>query len=327
MAKPRVKHYLINEKHEDPGIVIEIDSIGEYILFDVGNIRRLDRHLIKKINKIFITHTHMDHFIGFDNLLRNKIGKEQTVEIFGIAPLADNVYCKLQGYTWNLVETEPQLIFRLKQYNDGLFETFQYDIKRKFAKDFIREEKAKTDVIYENQYYRVRFAVLDHKIPVMGYSFEYKDRFLLKKEKINELPLKGREIGEFKEFLQNQENKGKKFKIGNKEFDWEYLREEYGYIQKGIKISYITDVVFSEENVEKIVQLIKGSDVLYCESVFLSEDKEQARKVYHLTTDQTAYIAEKANVKKLIVFHFSRRYGNNKEKILNEIKQLFPEVE
>ncbi|SNZ06711.1 ribonuclease Z [Persephonella hydrogeniphila] len=327
MGKIRVKHYLINEKYEDPGIVIEVDTLGEYILFDVGNIRRLDRHLIKKINKVFITHTHMDHFVGFDTLLRNKIGKEETVEIFGISPLADNVYCKLQGYTWNLVEYEPRLVFKLKQYNEGLFETFQYDIKRKFAKDFVSEEKVNTDTIYENDFYRVRFAVLDHKIPVMGYSFEYKDRLLLKKGKIDELPLKGRDIGEFKRFLQNEENKGKTYKIGDKEYSWDYLRSEYAYIQRGIKISYITDVVFSEENVKKIVNLVRSSDVLYCEAVFLSKDKEQASKVYHLTTDQTAYIAREAGVKKLVVFHFSRRYGNNKEKILKEIREFFPEVE
>ncbi len=327
MAKPRLKHYLINDKHEDPGIVIEIDSLGEYLLFDIGNIRKLDRHLIKKINKIFITHTHMDHFIGFDSLLRNKLGKEQTVEMFGISPLADNVYCKLQGYTWNLVEYEPRLVFRLTQYNEGLLEVFLYDIKKKFAKDFIYERKAESDIIYENTFYRVRYAVLDHKIPVMGYSFEYKDRLLLKKDKINQLPLKGREIGEFKQFLEDENNRGKEFIIDGKPFRWEQLRERFSYIQKGIKISYITDVVFSQENVEKIINLVKGSDVLYCESVFLSEDKEQASKVYHLTTDQTAFIAKEADVKKLVVFHFSRRYGNNREKILEEIRQLFPEVE
>ncbi|WP_457642776.1 ribonuclease Z [Persephonella sp.] len=327
MAKPRVKHYLINEKYEDPGIVIEIDSIGEYILFDVGNIRRLDRHLVRKITKVFITHTHMDHFIGFDHLLRNKIGKEHTVELFGISPLADNVHCKLQGYTWNLVEYEPRLVFRLKQYNEGLFETFSYDIKRKFAKDFIKEEKVETDTIYENQFYRVRFAVLDHKIPVMGYSFEYKDRLLLKKDAVSGLPLQGREIGLFKQFLEDESNKGRKFKIKDREYSWEELREKYSYIQKGIKISYITDVVFSQENVKKIVNLVKGSDVLYCESVFLSKDKEQASKVYHLTTDQTAYIAKEAGVKKLVVFHFSRRYGNGRDEILEEIKNLFPDVE
>ncbi len=327
MALPRIKHYLVNEKYEDPGLVIEVETLGDYILFDIGNIHRLDRHLIKKINKIFITHTHMDHFIGFDYLLRNKLGKAQTVEIFGISPVVDNVYCKLQGYTWNLIEFEPQIIFNVKQWNEGLFEYYSLDLKKKFAKDFLKEEKTTSDIIYENQFYRVRYAILDHKIWIMGYSFEYKDRLLFKKEKIKELPLEGKEFGELKEWLSDERNKNKTFKIKGKEYSYEFLKNEYTYIQRGIKISYITDVLYSEENKRKIINLVKNSDVLYCEAPFLAEDEEQASKVYHLTTRQTAEIAKEANVKKLVVFHFSRRYGKNTNKILEEIRQFFPNTE
>jgi ribonuclease Z len=322
----RIKHYLINEKYEDPGIVIEIPELQDFILFDVGNIYKLDRDLIKKINKIFITHTHMDHFIGFDFLLRSKLGRPQTVEMFGIDPLSYNVFCKLQGYTWNLVDLEPQIIFKVKCFKDDLYQYYEFDIKKKFANDFIKEEEADSDIIYENSHYRVRYAVLDHKIKVMGYAFEYKDRLFLKKEKIQELPLKGREIGLFKQWLENPENQGKTFKILDKEYPYEYLKEEYSYTQKGIKISYITDVVYSQDNKEKIINLVKDSDYLYCESVFLERDKEQASKVYHLTTTQTAEIATLANVKNLIVFHFSRRYGKNKDLVIEEIRKYFPNV-
>ncbi len=326
MAPPRVKHYLVNDKNEDPGLVIEIENLGDYILFDIGNIYKLDRHLIKKINKIFISHTHMDHFIGFDYLLRNKLGKAQTVEMFGIAPVVDNTYCKLQGYTWNLVEFEPQIIFKIKQLNENLFETYSLDIKKRFAKDFVKDEPVNSDVIYENEYYRVRYAVLDHKIWIMGYAFEYKDRLFLKKEKVKELPLKGKEIGEFKAFLEDESNRGKTFKIGDKEFDYDYLREKYSYIQEGIKISYITDVVYSKENKEKIINLVKDSDYLYCEAVFLEEDEEQASSVYHLTSKQTAEIAKEANVKNLVVFHISRRYGKNYDIVIDEVKKYFENV-
>ena len=174
---PRLKHYLINEKYEDPGIVIELESLGEYLLFDVGNISRLDRNLIRKITKVFITHTHLDHFIGFDTLLRNKLGKPHTVEIFGIEPLAENIHCKLQGYTWNLVEFEPQLIFKVKQLKGNNFEHYVFDIKKKFKKELVKVEPVKNNIIYENKFFKVKFAVLDHKIDILGYSFEYKERF------------------------------------------------------------------------------------------------------------------------------------------------------
>ncbi len=327
MSLPRIKHYLVNEKNEDPALVIEVETLGEYLLFDVGNIYKLDRHLIKKINRIFITHTHMDHFIGFDYLLRNKLGKAHSVDIFGINPLVDNVYCKLQGYTWNLIEFEPQIIFHVKQLNESVFEYYSLDLKKRFAKDFIKNEKADTDIIFDHPFYRVRYAVLDHKIWIMGYSFEYKDRLLFKKEKIKELPLKGKEFGILKEWLSDERNKGKKFKVGDKFLSYEYLKDEYTYIQRGIKISYITDVLYSPENKRKIIELVKNSDVLYCEAPFLEEDEEQASKVYHLTSKQAAEIAKEANVKKLVVFHFSRRYGKNTDKILEQVRKYFPDAE
>ncbi|HEV09184.1 MAG TPA: ribonuclease Z, partial [Sulfurihydrogenibium azorense] len=236
------------------------------------------------------------------------------------------VYSKLQGYTWNLVEFEPELVFKVKCLKENVFEYYEFNIKRKFAKDFLYEEPVINDVIYENEHYRVRYAVLDHKIKIMGYSFEYKDKILLKKEKVESLPLKGKEIGEFKQWLSDENNKGKTFKIGDKEYDYDYLRNEYTYTQKGIKISYITDVIYSPKNKRKIVELVKNSDYLYCEAVFLERDKDQAEKVYHLTTTQTAEIANLANVKNLVVFHFSRRYGKNKDIVLDEVRKYFPNV-
>ena len=324
---PRVKHYLINERYEDPGMFLQIENIGDYILFDIGNIYKLDRSLIKKINKIFITHTHMDHFIGFDYLLRLKLGKQQVVEIFGIYPVAENIYHKLQGYIWNLVEFEPQIIFLVKQYKNGYFYHYRFDIKKKFKKEFIKRTKAKNDVIYENKDYKVNFAVLDHKIPVLGYSLEFPDKLKLKKELIRELPLKGYEIGKLKEFLEDSRNKNKKFKIGNKHYSYKELLEKLTFTQKGIKISYITDVLGSKENIEKITRLVKDSDYLYCESVFLEEDSEQASKVYHLTTKQTAEIAKLANVRNLIPFHFSRRYGKNTNLIFNELSKFLEDTD
>ncbi len=323
---PRIKHYLINEKYEDPGIVIEIESIGEYILFDIGNINRLSRHLLRRITKIFISHTHLDHFIGFDTLLRNKLGKPHTVYIFGIKPLSEKIYHKLQGYIWNLVEFEPQLIFILKELNGNNWEYYRFDIKKKFEKELIKIEPVKDNVIYEDKFFRVRFAVLDHKIENMGYSFEYKPRLKLIQNRLKDLELKGKEIGGLKKFLEDESNKNDKFKIGEKFYSYDYLKSNYSYTISGYKISYITDVIYSKENKEKIINLVKNSDVLYCEAVFLDKDREQAEKVYHLTTKQTATIANEAKVKELVVFHFSRRYGTRTEKLMEEIKTLFQNV-
>ena len=323
---PRVKHYLINEKYEDPGIVVEIESLGKYILFDIGNISRLDRHLLRKITHVFITHTHLDHFIGFDTLLRNKLGKPHTVEVFGISPLSQNLFCRLQGYIWNLVEFEPQLIFKLKEVDGNKFKTYQFDIKKKFKRELVKVESITDDVMYEDEFIKIRFTVLDHKIDILGYSFEYKPRLKLIPERLKEFNLKGVEVGKLKKFLESSDNKGKSFIIEGKSYSYEYLKDKLSYTIPGYKISYITDVIYSEENKEKILKLVKNSDVLYCEAVFLEKDKEQSKKVYHLTSKETGEIAKLGNVKKLIIFHISRRYGKNYKKVLDEVREVFPET-
>ena len=326
MSLPRIKHYLINEKYEDPGIVIEIESLGKYLLFDVGNINRLERDLLRKITHVFISHTHLDHFIGFDTLLRNKLGKPHTVEFFGISPLSQNLHCRLQGYTWNLVDFEPQLIFRLKEVEGDIFKTYNFNIKKKFQRELVKVEKIDTDIIYEDKFFRVRFAVLDHKIKVLGYSFEYKPRLKLIPERLKEFNLEGKDIGKLKEFLEDEKNINNNFVINGKSYTYSFLKERVSYTIPGYKISYITDVIYSEKNKEKILKLIKNSDVLYCEAVFLDKDKEQAKKVCHLTSKQTGEIAKLGNVKKLIIFHISRRYGKNYKKVLKEVREIFPET-
>src|SRR5256714_7254212 len=58
----------------------------------------------------FVSHTHMDHFIGFDRLLRVALGRGKTLRLFGPPGLITNVTGKLRGYTWNLVDGYPLAI-------------------------------------------------------------------------------------------------------------------------------------------------------------------------------------------------------------------------
>ena len=91
----------------------------------------------------------------------------------------------------------------------------------------------------------------------------------------------------------------------------------------GQKISYIVDTVYNEANKKRIVDLVRGSDILFCESPFLAEEEARGQERCHLTARQAGIIAREAEVKKLNVFHFSGRHTFRTEQIIQEAEEAF----
>ncbi len=72
-----------------------------------ANIGTLSPGSLMKITDVFISHTHIDHFIGFDMLLRAVLRRDVPLKIFGPANIINCVEGKLKGYTWNLIKDYP----------------------------------------------------------------------------------------------------------------------------------------------------------------------------------------------------------------------------
>jgi ribonuclease BN (tRNA processing enzyme) len=102
--RPLFHPSLVNGRYGDPVVYVETLFEKRGLLFDLGEIASLSSRKVQRIDRIFVSHAHIDHFVGFDHLLRLLVGREKTVCIFGPSGLADHVYHKLQGYRWDLVE-------------------------------------------------------------------------------------------------------------------------------------------------------------------------------------------------------------------------------
>lgn len=85
------------------------------------------------------------------------------------------------------------------------------------------------------------------------------------------------------------------------------------------KYAYCSDTIY----LEKIISQIKGVDLLFHESTFAASEIARAKETYHTTASQAALIAQKAEVKKLVIGHFSARYDDEKL-LLNEAAAIFP---
>ena len=102
--RPSFHPRLINHPFDDPGLFIPFLFQKRALIFDLGNINGLPAKEILKIGHAFVTHTHVDHFIGFDHLLRLLLGREKTLSLFGPPGFLKNVEGKLAGYSWNLAD-------------------------------------------------------------------------------------------------------------------------------------------------------------------------------------------------------------------------------
>ncbi len=81
--KPTFIHSLVNGPFEDPSLFVRIMREKRAFLFDIGNISRLGPGDLQKITDVFVTHTHIDHFIGFDILVRALLRREIPLRVYG----------------------------------------------------------------------------------------------------------------------------------------------------------------------------------------------------------------------------------------------------
>ncbi|MCD6272785.1 MAG: ribonuclease Z [Deltaproteobacteria bacterium] len=327
--RPALHPRLINKPFDDPGLFISFLYEKRAILFDLGDISSLSAKDILKITHVFVTHTHMDHFIGFDRLLRLCLGREKRLYIYGPKGFFLNVEGKLAGYSWNLVN----------QYKNGLDLIVtevhaEYTISREYrCKDgFIPKKKAEKSIfngiLLKEPGLFVHAKILDHKIPCIGLALNEQFHVNIMKDRVLQLGLEtGPWLRKFKQALYTSKDSNSEIEVNTegKKISLKKLKKNIARITPGQKIVYITDVGFNKSNLGKIIELAGNADHLFIEAVFLENLQDIAKKKYHLTARQAGMIAGMANVKKLTLFHFSPRYQGEINLLYNEAKAAYQE--
>ncbi|MCX7770920.1 MAG: MBL fold metallo-hydrolase [Proteobacteria bacterium] len=318
--KSLFKPFFVNDPHQDPGLLIKLFGRKDFFIIDLGDISRLTVKTILKISRVFITHTHIDHFFGFDGLLRTSLSKKEPIHIYGPKGIIKNVYGKLLGYTWNLI-TEYPISINVHEISKNFITTYLFSAQKKFKKIFVSKEEITNSIIYEDQEIIIKAIELDHKIPVLAYYLKEKKRVNVKKDVLNELCLKpGPWLSDLKKIvISDAKLEDTLIKIPDYgEMLASELAKKLLIIKEGESIVYITDIVYSKKNLSKITNYFKEPDILFCEAFFTTEDINRAKERYHLTAKQAREISEMIRAKKLIIFHFSPRYKGNFSKIYEE---------
>ncbi|MBD0273345.1 MAG: ribonuclease Z, partial [Acetobacteraceae bacterium] len=117
--RPTLHPRLLNGRDGDPGVYLEALHLPDAVLLDCGDLSALSpRHLLR-VGALAVSHAHMDHWAGFDQLLRLVLGRERTLRLFGPSGLIDQVEHKLRAYTWNLLQGyENELVFEVTEIGE-----------------------------------------------------------------------------------------------------------------------------------------------------------------------------------------------------------------
>jgi ribonuclease Z len=324
--RPSIQPRLINGPFDDPGLYIPFLFQNRAMVFDLGDINCLSTRELLKISHAFITHTHMDHFIGFDRLLRTALGRDKTLALFGPAGFLQNAEGKLTGYSWNLVEKyNYPLTLEITEINSSATISRRYRCRDKFIPVDKSVEQPFNGILYEEPGFTVSAAILDHGIPCLGLAIKEHFHVNILKEGLKKLGLEpGPWLADFKQALYRRSDPDSKFTLptgpGQKAHHCLLgdLSAKIALITPGQKISYITDVVYNQSNAAKIVELVGASDHLFIEAAFLDTHKDMAAKKQHLTARQAGHLAAAAGVKQFSVFHFSPRYTGEEQRLREE---------
>lgn len=318
--KPAFHHKLLNGRYGDPCLVVRIIRERRALLFDLGDIHALSPAVLSRVTDVFVSHTHIDHFIGFDAMLRATLRRSAPLTLYGPSGITRNVEGRLRGYAWNLIREYPAEIV-VVEYSGRSLRRAVFRAESGFAKQTL-PRTASDGLLLEDPAFTVRAAVLDHGIPCLAFSLEEPFRMNIDKDRLLRRNLT---VGPWLTVLKRKVREGSiagYLIVGRKRYA---LRDLLDIVRlgRGQKICYATDIGINRKNAGKLIALAKNADSFYCEAYFMEEDRRLAAGRYHLTTGECGRIARSAGVGKLYPMHFSPRYHGSEAELIKEVEEEF----
>jgi len=297
-------------------------------MFDLGDIANLPPRKIQRLEHVFVSHAHIDHFIGFDRLLRTLVGRDKKIALYGPDGFIDHVHHKLLAYRWNLVDRFlSDLIFAVTEIGPDLTaRTARLRLKNAFAIEPAVDSRLVDAVLYREPNFRVVTAILEHRTPCLGFAIEEAAHVNIWKNRLGELDLPvGPWLRELKRAVIDNRDDDYSIKVdlgsrmsGGRTMRLGELRSAVT-VTAGQKIAYVTDVADSKTNRQAIVALARNADLLFIEAAFAEADAALAAERAHLTTAAAGAIAREAGVRRVEPFHFSPRYSGQETRLINEV--------
>jgi ribonuclease Z len=321
---------LTNAAFGDPGLYVDFRDERRALLFDVGDIAALAPRELMRLSHVFVTHTHMDHFAGFDHLLAVVLGRKARLALFGGPDFVAQVEHKLLAYTWNVVYRYDELVLDVCEIAPGGHgQCARFSTRTNFVRESSGTFDLDDDVVHDELTFRVRARFVDHDIPCLAYAIEEKAHVNVAKDRLEALGVAtGAWLRDLKHAVLAGAPDATPIELRWRDRDGDHaMTRTVGELSHlildvapGRRVGYATDLRYTEANVRTLAELFADADVLFIESVFLDEDSEHGARKNHLTAAQAGRIARLARAKAVRPFHFSPRYEGREAELVDEVR-------
>ena len=330
--RPLLHPHLVNGRTGDPALFVETQFEKCAVLFDLGDISSVPPRNIQRLEHVFVSHAHIDHFIGFDRLLRVLVGREKTIKLYGPEGFIEHVHHKLRAYRWNLVDRYLcDLVFVATEIDSALeTRTARFRLKNAFAAEAADCGRVVEGVLHSEPTFRVSTTILEHRTPCLAFAIAEAAHVNVWKNRLAEMGLPvGPWVRELKRAVIENRPDDHPIRIGPVPPVSQMREMPLGDLRcvltvtPGQKIAYVTDAADTSANRAAIISLVRNADLLFIEAAFAQADTVLAAERAHLTTAAAGRIAREAGVRRVEPFHFSPRYTGQDARMLNEVLAAF----
>lgn len=267
--RPNLHPRLVNGRFGDPALFVEMLHRRDALLFDMGDLSALSARDLLRVSHVFVTHMHMDHFVGFDALLRVCVGRDKLVRLVGPAGFLNRVQHKLLAYEWDLVERyDADLVFEATEIiSDETCRTARYRFKRGFLAEPTGTARVQDGVVASGPGWRVRAALLQHHGLCLGYAVAETAHVNVWPNRLAERELAtGQWLQALKQAVLDGADGAAPIALPTGGTAPLAILRDLVSVTAGQKIGYVADVADTRDNRERVAALAAGADSLFLES-------------------------------------------------------------
>lgn len=314
---------------DDPILLVRVRPLGKNLLFDCGQIHHLSKRVLTAIDALFISHAHMDHWMGVDTIIRHLHASSKTIDLFGPPGIGDKFTHRLAAYDWNLAENY-WASFRVHDIHPQQIEASLFSGPEGFRRHPLGSHPRDDRVIYSNRHTQVEAETCDHRVDSLIYRISERPLLHIDNEKLKASGLlPGPWLKELKFRYAHPDGDYeplmalRRTTTGGEEIPLEDVAElcrQLSRPQEEYAIGYISDIGFSEANRQRVNKLLKGVQLLVCECTFLREAKEKARASCHLCTDDVNHLLADLQPTFFLPMHLSKTYNRRSSELYRELQ-------